>query len=148
MLLRKLNISIMPTAGWPPRRLRLMTVLSRRSISPIVGTMKSILMTATAVKTAVVADAGGQDLTTSYEYNNQSEVTKVTGPDGRFVITNRDGRGLVVHTITGIDSTEKATTSYSYDLDGNLLKKVDPMGVTEIYQYDGFGRVTRVRQGG
>ena len=99
-------------------------------------------------RTAVVADAGtgGRSLTTSYEYNNQSEVTKVTKPDGSISITEREGRGLVSKQISKI-GTRSSTTSFYYDLNGNLTKKQDPDGVCEIYDYDGFDRQIRVRRG-
>ncbi|MCK5172223.1 MAG: hypothetical protein KAR47_02460, partial [Planctomycetes bacterium] len=99
-------------------------------------------------RTAVVADAaaGGRSLTTSYEYNNQSEVTKVTKPDGSMAITEREGRGLVSKQINKID-TRSSTTSFYYDLSGNLTKKQDPDGVCEIYDYDGFDRRIRTRRG-
>jgi YD repeat-containing protein len=98
-------------------------------------------------KTAVIADAGGENLTTQYEYNNQSEVVRIIQPDNHYTETVRDGRGLVSQTITGVYNSgnyiPKATTSYYYDLNGNLKKKVDPEGVTEIYKYDAMDRMIR-----
>jgi len=106
-------------------------------------------------RTAVIVDPSGENLTTTYEYNNQSEVVRVTGPDQRYRRTERDGRGLVVRKITGLRSgvpgsytyTDKATTQFFYDLNGNLTRRVDPEGITEVYRYDGFGRMTRSRRG-
>ena len=98
-------------------------------------------------KTAVIDDAGGKDLTTSYEYNYQSEVTKLTYPDSRFKITERDGQGRTIREITGINGTSKATTSFTYDANGNLTKKTDPEGVSEVYTYDEFDQLVRVRRG-
>jgi len=97
-------------------------------------------------RTAVVADAGGTNLTTTYAYNNQSEVTKVTHPDGSSTETIRDGRGLVTYQI-GIANSQTATTNFAYDANGNLTRKTDPEGVAEYYDYDEFDRRTRVRRG-
>jgi YD repeat-containing protein len=104
-------------------------------------------------KEAVIADSGtgGQSLRTEYEYNNQGEITRILQPDKRYKRINRDGRGLVAEEITGvlIEDTEhpKATTKYFYDLNGNMIRKVDPVGVTEIYQYDAKDHRVRVRHG-
>lgn len=100
-------------------------------------------------KTAVIADAGtgGKNLTTIYEYNNQSEVERVTTPDMHYTQTIRDGRGLVTEVITGVkvdgQYEARATTYYYYDLNGNLTKKKDPTGVCDCYAYDALGRRTR-----
>jgi YD repeat-containing protein len=100
-------------------------------------------------KTAVIADAGtgGKNLTTTYEYNNQSEVERVTTPDMHYTQTIRDGRGLVSEVITGVkvdgQYEARATTNYYYDLNGNLIKKKDPTGVCDCYAYDALGRRTR-----
>jgi YD repeat-containing protein len=102
-------------------------------------------------RTAVIADAGGKALRTEYEYNNQGEVIKVLKPDKRYIKTIRDGRGLVVQEITGVQAgnveNDKATTRYFYDLNGNRVKKVDPKGVTELYQYDSKDRKVQSRRG-
>ena len=100
---------------------------------------------------AVIADATGEALRTEYEYNNQGEVIKVLNPDKRYKKTLRDGRGLVVKEITGVEingqENDKAETQYFYDLNGNLIKKIDPEDVTELYQYDSKDRMIRSRRG-
>ena len=99
-------------------------------------------------KTGVIALAGtgGQNLTTSYEYDNQSDVTRVTKPDGSSTTTIRDGRGLPQYQISTAN-TKSATTSFYYNANGNLIKKKDPEGVSEYYDYDEFDRQIRVRRG-
>ena len=97
-------------------------------------------------RTAVIADLGDQNLTTSYEYDNQSDVTKVTRPDGSSATTVRDGRGLVSMAINTANGNS-STTNFYYDLNGNLIKKKDPEGVCEYYEYDGFDRRIRSRRG-
>jgi YD repeat-containing protein len=103
-------------------------------------------------KKAVIADAAGKALRTEYEYNNQSEVWRTTYPDKRYKEIVRDGRGLVTKEITGIKQgvgtyTPRATAQFLYDLNGNLVKKVDPMGVTELYQYDNRDKLISSRKG-
>jgi len=96
--------------------------------------------------TAVIADGGGENLTTAYEYDNQSQVTKVTRPDTSSVATVRDGRGLVKYEIATANS-RSATKGYFYDGNGNLLKTQDAEDVSQYYDYDGFSRRIRVRTG-
>lgn len=101
---------------------------------------------------AVISDETGEAVRTAeFEYNNLGEVIKVLKSDKRYTKTIRDGRGLVVQEITGVEingvENDKATTQYFYDLNGNLIKKVDPEGVTEIYQYNFKDRMTKSRKG-
>lgn len=101
---------------------------------------------------AVISDETGEAVRTAeFEYNNLGEVIKVLKSDKRYIKTIRDGRGLVVQEITGVEisgvENDKATTQYFYDLNDNLIKKVDPEGVTEIYQYNFKDRMTKSRKG-
>ena len=102
-------------------------------------------------QTTVIVDAGGTSLRTEYTYNNQGEVIKILYPDRRYKRINRDGRGLVIEEITGVqiadEENPKATRKFFYDLNGNLIKDVDPEGVTEIYQYNNRNQRIRVRKG-
>ncbi len=100
---------------------------------------------------AVIADAGDKVLRTEYTYNNQGEVMKILYPDKRYKRINRDGRGLVVEEITGVQSGDmenpKAITQFFYDVNGNLIKQVDPEGVTEIYKYNNKNQRIKIRKG-
>jgi YD repeat-containing protein len=101
-------------------------------------------------RTSVIDDVGHKNLTTSYAYNNQSEVTRVTQPGNMAQVTVRDGRGLVSQQINErvYNSTTKATTtSFQYDANGNLTRKTDGSGASVVYKYDGFDRQTRVQKG-
>ncbi len=98
-------------------------------------------------KTKVIEDVNGLELETVYEYNNQNEVTKVTLPGGKWTKTTRDGRGLVIKTEVGYDSTTVATTTFEYDANGNLVWKTDPDGYKSRYDYDDFDRVIMVTRG-
>jgi RHS repeat-associated protein len=95
-------------------------------------------------RTSVIEDANGaHPLTTSYEYNNQGEVTKVTEPSGKWTKTIRDGRGLVTQRIRGYGSVDVLITSYEYDENGNLIEQTNPDGVVWNFEYDNFDRVVK-----
>ena len=96
-------------------------------------------------RTAIIADASGEQLTTGYEYDNQSQVTKVTRPNGSSTTTLLNALGRPSKTISS-KGANSATTNYYYDLNGNLTKQEDPEGVTEVYDYDGFDRRIRSRK--
>jgi YD repeat-containing protein len=98
-------------------------------------------------RTKIVEDVGGMELTTTYEYNYQDEVTKVTLPTGKWTKTYRDGRGTKVKTEVGYDSTVVATTEFEYDGNGNLKKKTAPNGIVTEYDYDDFDRLEKVTRG-
>ena len=96
-------------------------------------------------QTNVIADAGGLNLTTQYEYDQQDQVTKTEPPGGVYSKSERDGRGLQIKQIVGYDdnSANELTTTYEYDENGNLTKTTGPGGMTTEYAYDGFDRRTR-----
>jgi len=98
-------------------------------------------------KTKVIEDVNGLGLETTYEYNFQDEVTKVTLPNGKWTKTTRDGRGLVYKTETGYESTTVATTYYYYDENSNIEEEIDPYGIRTRYEYDDFDRVKKITRG-
>lgn len=98
-------------------------------------------------KTKVTEDVNMLNLETTYEYNNQGEVVKVTLPTGKWTETVRDGRGLVATTKVGHGSTTVATTTFEYDANGNLKWKTAPDGKKIRYDYDDFDRVILVTKG-
>ena len=86
-------------------------------------------------------------LKTSYEYNNQNELEKITLPTGKWTKTIRDGRGLVKKTIVGYtDQTidhELLVTEYEYDANGNLKKQINPDLTVSYFEYDDFDRLEK-----
>ena len=111
-------------------------------------------------KTQAVEDVNGLELTATYAYNNQNEVTKVTLPNGKWTETVRDGRGLVKETIIGYDQTNIAKTGFVYDTDENVTEEnvyeydsQAPEGLqwkrksATRYEYDDFDRVIKVTKG-
>jgi len=98
-------------------------------------------------RTKVIEDVNGLKLETTYEYNNQSEVTKVTLPNGKWTKTYRDGRHLIIKTEVGYDSITVATTEFVYDGNGNLAWQKAPDSFWTKYEYDDFDRLIRVTRG-
>jgi len=95
----------------------------------------------------VIEDVGGLALETTYEYNNQGQVTKVTLPNGKWTKTVRDGRGLVAKTIVGYGATTVATTWFYYDANRNLERQKSPIGIWTEYEYDDFDRLIKLTKG-
>ena len=98
-------------------------------------------------RTAVVEDAGGLAMRTSWQYDNQCRVLRKSEPSGRWTRTVRDGRGLVTATITGYDGAEGPvevfSTSSRYDANGNLVEHTAGDGTLHLYYYDNFDRPIR-----
>jgi RHS repeat-associated protein len=65
---------------------------------------------------------------TTYTYDNDGRVTKLTGPDP-------DGAGPLL----------ASETSYAYDQAGNLLTQTDPLMHVTTYTYDAQNRKTRAK---
>jgi RHS repeat-associated protein len=74
-------------------------------------------------------DGSSSGRTTSYEYDLQDRLVKVTAPDP-------DGAGPLT----------PPETEYEYDLAGQLLSMTDPEGRVTSYQYDALGRLLTTTQ--
>ncbi len=83
---------------------------------------------------------------TTYEYDVQDRLTRVTYPDGIWKQIIRNGRGQIVETHIGPEPVLIST--YEYDLNGNLVYRSCqgcPDCATETtYQYDAYNR--RIRE--
>ena len=98
-------------------------------------------------RTKVIEDVNGLGLETTYEYNNEGGVIKVTLPNGKWTETIRDGRGLVAYTVVGYGDTTVAITTFYYDDNGNLEEQIAPNGIRTRYDYDDFDRLIKVTRG-
>ncbi|OHB53762.1 MAG: hypothetical protein A2Y12_19285 [Planctomycetes bacterium GWF2_42_9] len=99
-----------------------------------------------------IADYGGQNLTTSYNYDNQDRIIKTTYPDGHWLKQCYNGRGLVYRTIEGYgseytDPNDFIVTQTVYNGDGQPVKKTVGGTVTDSYLYDEIGNIYRHYQG-
>ena len=95
-----------------------------------------------------IEDAAGLYLVTSYEYNNLGQVEKTVYPDGKWERQIRNGRGLIIKTITGYgpentDPNDFIVTEKVYDSDGNVIKELKAGIVETSYELDNQGRVYR-----
>ena len=81
---------------------------------------------------------------TTYEYDVQDRITRITYPDGIWKDVIRNGRGQIVETQVGPDPVLVCT--YAYDLNGSLISRSCqgcPDCATETtYQYDTYNRRT------
>ncbi len=94
---------------------------------------------------------GRTNLTTEFIYNLQGEIEKVLYPTGKWVQTDRDGRGLVTAEYVGYGTYPNDTivqaSGYGYDDNGNLKWQSSPDGSLLIYEYDNYDRLKRTYQG-
>ena len=89
--------------------------------------------------------AGGANWTTSYAYNNLSQLTQVS-------MTRPQGTQTRTFAYTGADMTsatnpENGTVTYTYDNAHHVATRTDALGQQTQYFYDVYGRVTQVSHG-
>ncbi|WP_242424995.1 DUF6531 domain-containing protein, partial [Frankia sp. EI5c] len=114
----------------------------------------------------IVAVTGGNGVRTQYRRDGVGRLVEVTGPDGVLLTLEHDALGRVVRragtgwhhdyswvsttggsrltTVVRTDSTGQETIEASYDPDG-ALRSLATAGGTTSYDYDGAGRLARVR---
>lgn len=81
-----------------------------------------------------VAPNLGEPSTTTYEYNADTDLTRVTRPDGVEINYTYNGLGQLQ-----TRSIPAGSTTYGYDLVSGQLKHISaPGGVTNSFGYDGF----------
>ncbi len=94
---------------------------------------------------------GRTNLTTEYVYNRQGEVEKILYPTGKWVQTDRDGRGLVVEENVGYGTYPNdivlVKTAFGYDDNGNLTDHIRPDGSYLVYEYNNYDQLKRTYQG-
>jgi len=102
--------------------------------------------------------------TTTFEYDNNENLLRVTKPEGNKVKMTYDERNLVASRITGETATGASTDEYTYDDNGNRTvredgrdndwtttfdlfdrrtKETDPLGHYTEYELDKNGHVTK-----
>jgi len=86
----------------------------------------------------------GEVLTTSYEYDNNENQTRIILPEENVVERVYDERDLVFTLTRGAGSPDASTQTFTYDGNGNLIETVD----AEDNNGDGVGEATSVTYDG
>jgi YD repeat-containing protein len=89
----------------------------------------------------LVAQVDELGRSTRYEYNLQSQVTRVTGPDGASTSIAYDGD---THQVSQVTDALGHSTQYAYDKRGNLVHTIDALNQVTRYELDGNGQATRI----
>lgn len=114
------------------------------------ATVTTTVVDAAGRPTSTTFDPSGLNRTTSYEYDGDDNVTKMTLTDGktgsRTTTSTYDANGGVLQeSVTGsVDSTRTATTTYARDQRGAVLSMTDPLGQRTDYVNDESGQVVSV----
>ena len=126
----------------------------------------------TAVKSEYLAD-GTVESSTEYTYNGQNNLTRIVHKDGDTIVCEYnytyDVKGQVLTESVSYGSEETHVTAYEYDNEGRVVKVDHPSGsalgavsyeyddwgnlltikddgaILREYTYDGFGRVTAIK---
>ncbi|MCG3139034.1 MAG: hypothetical protein HJJLKODD_02911 [Phycisphaerae bacterium] len=101
-------------------------------------------------RTQMIQDPSGENLQTSYAYDDSNRVTRTTGPDGVWTLVEFDGRGQIKKQTVGHDNVAQNSwqvNEYFYDsTSGNLTKVLEPQGTSTTYTYDGYNRQSTITQ--
>jgi RHS repeat-associated protein len=84
-----------------------------------------------------LASASGGEVTTSYAYDRNGNLTSVTDPNGNVTSYLYDDFGQMLRQVSPVSGQ----TSYGYDAAGQLLATTDANGSTTTRTYDLLGRV-------
>ncbi|HEX3584191.1 MAG TPA: DUF6531 domain-containing protein, partial [Thermoanaerobaculia bacterium] len=87
---------------------------------------------------AVRQTLGTSQITTSYGYDAQGNLTSVTDPNGNVTTYAYDDFGRMMSQVSPVTGT----TTYGYDPSGNLTTTADANGATTTRTYDALSRVT------
>lgn len=122
----------------------------KTTITDATGKIKDIYRDAYDNLVAVGEHNGSATYTTTYEWNGQKKLTKITDALGNIRNFSYDGLGRVLSAEdlhTWFDSAY-GTWTYTYDNTGNLINRLDPKGMNVVYTYDDLNRVLTEDAGG
>ena len=83
---------------------------------------------------------GADNRTTSYQYDSNSNLTKITDPRSAVTQKAYDGLNRVLRTTNALNGV----TALSYDGQDNVTQVTDPRNIATTYTVNGFGFVTSV----
>lgn len=107
------------------------------------GSVKDLLSDAYGNLKQVIEHNGGSSYTTSYEYNGNNKLTKITDDAGnvRNLTYNGLGHRLTIEDLHDTSDGTFGTWTYTYDDTGNVSSVVDPKSQTVDFTYDDVNRV-------
>jgi RHS repeat-associated protein len=85
-------------------------------------------------------DVGGIEAETTFEYDTQDNLIKVTDPKGLDTDYTYNAFGDLLT----LSSPDTGTTTYTYDGAGNRKTQTDARGITATYGYDALNRLTSI----
>ena len=83
----------------------------------------------------------GDWIATQRDYDENFNLTSVTGPENEITLQVFDARNLLDSVTRGSGTPDAATESHAYDAEGNRTLYTDGRGHPHITAFDGFGRV-------
>ena len=86
------------------------------------------------------AGAGGGTAVTSYQYDVQDHLTRVTDAEGNITNYTYSDRDLMTAQVSPVSGT----TTYAYDEHGELVTEIDARGIVMARTVDALDRVTTV----
>jgi RHS repeat-associated protein len=91
------------------------------------------------ISKTIEGDINTAPSTISYQYDNNGNVSSITGPEGHMIeFLDYDNIG----NYTTLIDARGYTWTFQYDLSGQLIQLTNPLGYTTCYQYDGVGNMT------
>ncbi|MCC5930576.1 MAG: RHS repeat protein [Cyclobacteriaceae bacterium] len=70
---------------------------------------------------------------------------RIINPDGSKILRLYDERGLLLSEfLVGSDGKKKRTKKHVYNRLGNITIETNPFGISTLYEYDGFARLSKV----
>jgi RHS repeat-associated protein len=85
-------------------------------------------------------DLGALNQTTTYAYDNNSNLTTLTDPLNHATGNTYDA----LNRLTQVLDPANGITQYTYDGTNNLTQVTDPRGLATIYTYDGLNNLTKL----
>lgn len=96
----------------------------------------------TAITTSPIS---GIDLTTNFEYNSIGSRSKVTLPDGKFILFQYDSAGNITQKTLQISSSLQEITKYQFDTFNRLIKVISPKNEVTEYAYLPTGLLSYIK---
>src|SRR5207244_4912893 len=84
-----------------------------------------------------MVSTGAANSTTTYEYDAQNRLTRITAPDNGITQYTYDGNGNL---LTRMDA-KNHTTTYTYDIGNEQTSVTSPTGQKWTYAYDAEGNL-------